>query len=168
MIPVSFKHCTPTYNSWLNDDKITKYLETKSSTMEQLEQYIEYKMATDDLFLAIHLKSNDNHIGNIKIEALHPIHSFAEYGILMGEEKEWGKGYAYEASMAVLDFAFQQLPLRKLNLGVVAEHENAVKLYERIGFRQEGLLKKHGLYDGEYKDCLRMAIFKDDFLMSYE
>lgn len=162
MIPVSDQHCNQVYLSWLNDPEITRYLETKSSTLQQLKDYVKRKQLTDDLFLAVHLKSNDKHIGNIKIEAINKTHSFAEYGILMGDKSEWGKGYAHEATVAILTYAFNDMSLRKINLGVVAEHLSAVKLYEKIGFKVEGTLKKHGYYEGDYKDCLRMAIFKDD------
>jgi RimJ/RimL family protein N-acetyltransferase len=78
---------------------------------------------------------------------------------MMGDRSEWGKGYAAEASKAVLDYCFQEAGLRKVTLGVVEENAAAVNLYKKLGFVVEGVYKKHGLYNGHYCDLLRMAIF---------
>lgn len=71
-----------------------------------------------------------------------------------------GKGYAKEASMAIIDYFFNKhLFLRKITLGVIAENKNAVELYQKIGFIVEGIYRKHLNHDGEYYDIIRMAIF---------
>ena len=55
--------------------------------------------------------------------------------------------------------------LRKINLGVVKNNVDAINLYNKLGFKQEGYLQRHLVYDGTEEDVIRMAIFREDFLM---
>ena len=94
-------------------------------------------------FLAIHIKESGKHIGNIKIDPINSKHAYGEYGILMGDKGEWGKGYAFEASKTIIDFSFNTLALRKINLGVVSENFGALHLYKKLGFIEDGVYKNH-------------------------
>ncbi len=161
---LSQAHLSQAYVDWLNDKNVYKYLETGGDyTLEMLENYLKDTEAKDILFWAIHLKDTGAHIGNIKIDPVNQRHGLGEYGILMGDKNEWGKGYAKEASRKVIDFCFQQLDIRKIVLGVVADNMAAVLLYKQLGFNEEGVYKRHGLYEGKYCDMIRMACFNPEF-----
>jgi L-phenylalanine/L-methionine N-acetyltransferase len=58
---------------------------------------------------------------------------------------------------AVLDLADRWLGLRRLELGVIADNEAAVRLYEKHGFVREGILRQSVAVEGELRDELRMA-----------
>ena len=47
----------------------------------------------------------------------------------------------------------------KVELSVYTSNEAAVGLYKKIGFLEEGLLRRHALIDGEYRDSYRMGMF---------
>jgi RimJ/RimL family protein N-acetyltransferase len=82
---------------------------------------------------------------------------------MMGDKTEWGKGYAKEASIAIINYAFEQLGLNKVNLGVIDSNNVAVKLYEIIGFVVEGVLKQN-FYErtsSTLKNEIRMAVFNN-------
>ncbi len=158
--PLSLDHCTEEYVNWMNDSIVTLYLESGGGyTIEMLKEYILSTISKKIYFWAIHLKDSEKHIGNIKIDPINIRHSYGEYGILMGDRGEWGKGYAKEASISVINYCFEHLSLRKINLGVVENNFSAVNLYKKIGFIQEGLFIKHGFYNGSYNNVVRMAIF---------
>ena len=162
---LSLEHLSDAYVSWMNDPEVYRFLETGGDySKEELKSYLqEVENKPDLLFWAIIRKDNGQHIGNIKMDPVNNRHGIAEYGILMGDRQSWGKGYAKEASNAVIDYCFSELDLRKVNLGVVAENKAAVGLYEQMGFVKEGHLKNHGIYDGKLCDCYRMAIFNPKY-----
>lgn len=163
--PLGLAHLSENYVNWMNDPLVNKYLESGGNyTLELLKEYLTDVEANNILFWAIHLKSDFKHIGNIKIDPINKKHGFGEYGILMGDRQEWKKGFAKEASQLVLDFCFSSVGLRKINLGVVPENENAVKLYNNLGFILEGTYKRHFFYNNRYYDCYRMAVFSPEFL----
>ena len=82
---------------------------------------------------------------------------------MMGDKTEWGKGYAKEASIAIINYAFEELGLNKVNLGVIDSNDVAVKLYEKIGFVVEGVLTQN-FYErtsSTLKNEIRMAVFNN-------
>lgn len=159
--PIDTSYCTGTYLQWLNDPEVNRYLEIfEPYSKKQLEDYLLTAEKNEHLlFWAIHARDNDKHIGNIKIDPVNRYHGIGEYGIMMGDRSEWGKGYAYEASTTIIDYCFGEQKLRKITLGVVEENTAALMLYRKLGFVTEGVYKKHGLYNGHYCDLLRMAVF---------
>lgn len=159
--PLGLSHCTDEYVSWLNNPEVYRYLETGGNyKITDLEQYLKSVESNSEiLFWAIHLKSNGKHIGNIKIDPINRRHGLGEYGIMMGDTLEWGKGYAKEASITIIDHCFNDLNIRKITLGVVEPNVSAVELYKKLGFEIEGVYKQHGLYEGKYLDIIRMALF---------
>lgn len=162
LVPLSLSHASQCYVNWLNDKEVNKYLETKNGyTIEKLNEYLKSIEKNNICAWGIHLKQTGTHIGNVKIDPISSRNRNAEYGILIGERSSWGKGYAYEASEKVFDFCFTDLNLRKITLGVVSANQSAVKLYERMGFEKEGLLKSHCFHDGQWQDVFRMALFSD-------
>ncbi len=158
--PLSCKHLSIDYVNWLNDNNVIRYLETGGNyTLKMLSEYLKEVEKKNIYFWAIHLKESDKHIGNIKIDPINMRHGLGEYGIMMGDSKEWGKGYAYEASDKIIQYSFEDIGLRKLTLGVVEDNIAALTLYHKLRFSVEGVYKEHGLYEGKYCNVIRMAIF---------
>jgi [ribosomal protein S5]-alanine N-acetyltransferase len=161
---VTEENCTDRYLSWLQDHEVNRFLESGlfPQSLQDLSNYVN-GVTPQTLFLAIYTKASLDHIGNIKIDSIDFRNGLGEYGILMGEKEEWGKGYAKEATVAVLGHCFNKLNLRKVTLGVVESNVLAVKLYQKLGFVIEGTLKDHKYYDGAYRDILRMALFRKTY-----
>ena len=163
---VTLADCSENYLSWLNDKDVNMYLESGfyQHNMQGLVDFVNgYQSNKKAVFLVIRLKENDKHIGNIKIDKINYIHRNCEYGIMMGDKTEWGKGYAKEASIAIINYAFEELGLNKVNLGVIDSNDVAVKLYEKIGFVVEGVLKQN-FYErtsSTLKNEIRMAVFNN-------
>jgi RimJ/RimL family protein N-acetyltransferase len=158
--PLSLEFLSEKYVSWMNDEEVIRYLESGGNyTKAKLEHYLSEVEMNPKYFWAIVVKELGEHIGNIKIDPIDPIHQFGEYGIMIGDRNSWGKGIAREASSLVIDFCFMELNLRKINLGLLATNSAAIKLYEKLGFEQEAYFKAHVDHKGEFEDTLRMAIF---------
>lgn len=163
--PLSLKFLSDDYLGWLNDPDVTSYLELEQGkTIVELEKYLKEVEKNEILFWAIIIKETNKHIGNIKIDPVNFKHGLCEYGILIGDKNEWGKGYAKEASLIVIDYCFNLLNLRKMTLGVVESNINAVELYKKMGFKIEGVFIKHRFYNDQYWNTVRMALFNDNYL----
>ena len=162
--PLSLFHLSQEYVDWLNNFEVSRYISfsENKTTLSELEKYLIDIEKKKILFWAIHIKNSNKHIGNIKIDPVIKKFGLCEYGILIGDKSEWGKGYAKEASQLVIDYCFNVLNLRKMTLGVIDCNENAVKLYKSLGFEVEGVLKKQEFHFGKYCDGLRMALFNSN------
>jgi ribosomal-protein-alanine N-acetyltransferase len=155
------EHLSQKYVDWMNDYQVNQYLESGGNyTLEMLKDFLINVSNQDIYFWAIKDKFDEHHIGNIKIDPINFKHGWGEYGILIGDQSYWGKGVGFEVSRAVIDFCFQgNLNLRKINLGVRAENTAAIALYNKLGFKVEGVYKKHSVTTTGFDDVLRMAIF---------
>lgn len=162
--PMDESFISEKYLSWMNDPEVFLYLESGGNySMNELQEYVKHSVDKKIFFWAITIKDNGKHIGNIKIDPISRRHGTGEYGIMLGDRSEWRKGYAAEASIGLINYCFEELRIRKINLGVVKDNESAVQLYEKLGFKTEGEFKAHGFYNGKYCNTLRMALFAPEF-----
>ena len=141
--PLSQKHLSLDYVNWLNDIEVNAYLETGGNyTLQLLADFLKEQEQKDILFWAIHIKDSDKHIGNIKIDPINYERNSGEYGILIGDKANWGKGYANEASNRIIKHCFEQLQLTEITLGVIESNTKAVSMYHKIGFITTEKMKK--------------------------
>ncbi len=157
---VSKHHISEDYVGWINDDEVNMYLETRGNyTIDLLKNYIEDQEKKESYFWAIHLKESNKHIGNIKIDPINKKNKSGEYGILIGDKLNWGKGYAKEASLRILEYCFNELQLSKVTLGVIENNKSAVELYKKIGFKIDEIITGNKKYNHQISNSLRMSIY---------
>lgn len=158
LLPLSLKHLSEDYVDWMNDIDVYRYLETGGDyTLEKLKEYLIEQEKKNILFWAIHLKDSKKHIGNIKIDPIDKIKNSGEYGIMMGAKTEWGKGFAKEATLRVIEYCFEDKKLSQITLGVIEKNINALKLYKSMGFEVEEVIKNNRMYQGEVCNSIRMV-----------
>lgn len=154
------------YLSWLNDPEVTRYLEvgTFPTTVRDLEKfYDEVTGSRNQVILAVVDKKSGQHIGNVKLGPIHWIHRCATFGIMLGDKKFWGKGTGLEATRLMVEYGFDRLNLRRIDLGVFADHNAAVRCYEKAGFKVEGRMRESLFRDGKYIDRLWMALLRSEY-----
>ena len=70
------------------------------------------------------------------------------------------QGYATKAVNAFVEFCFEKLKTERVEAMVLVDNMPSIKLLEKLGFKNEGLLKKGGLLDGKAKDVFMFAKYK--------
>ena len=148
------------YLSWMQDDQIQKYLESRFQKHTE-ETLCAYAKACNDrpdtLLLAIEECSDNCHIGNIKLGPISEHHQTASIGILIGDKSRWGKGYASEAIARLADHATNQLGLRKLTAGCYAQNQGSIRAFQCAGFVQEAVLTAHAVFEKQRMDVVVLA-----------
>lgn len=76
----------------------------------------------------------------------------------------WGKGYTPEALLAVLQFAFADLKLHRIEAGCAVENIASAKVLEKAGMTKEGLKRKLLPKEDQWLDCYFYAILENEFL----
>jgi diamine N-acetyltransferase len=97
-------------------------------------------------------------VGMIGLSHIDLLHRRAEYGVAIGEPQGRLQGFATEASRLLLDYAFGVLRLHRVYLHVLVGNEPALRLYRRLGFEREGVLRDHVWKGGGFHDAALMAI----------
>jgi len=113
--------------------------------------------------LAICEQGSDRHLGNVQLLQIHPVHRSAEFSILIGEATARGQGIGLRASQLCLQHAFDDLNLHRIWLQVRSDNLPALKLYQRLGFVEEGRLRQAAFKQGQYVDLLIMGLLADEF-----
>ena len=75
-------------------------------------------------------------------------------------EELWGKGIMTEAVKLVTAYAFQNLDLIRLQAGVLSKNPSSMRVLEKAGYIQEGVLKRSVIKRGEILDEHVYAILK--------
>jgi diamine N-acetyltransferase len=87
----------------------------------------------------------------------------AELGITIGDQAMWGKGHGREAVGLLLGYAFRTRNLRRVFLETHAANPRAIASYRACGFVEEGRLREHIWYDGEYVDVVVMGLLRSEW-----
>jgi len=85
----------------------------------------------------------------------------AELRKLIGEPDMRGRGYGKEATHLWIGYGTETLDLKKIYLNTLDTNIRNVRLNEELGFRVEGILRNEVFVDGEYKDVLRMGLWRE-------
>lgn len=159
--------CTPKYLSWLQDPRINQYLETRwqAQTIESIRAFIEGIRSKDDSYLfAIIDRTGMNHIGNIKIGPIHPIHRYADVSYFIGDPSAWGKGFGTEAVILATRLAFDRLKIHRCQAGLYEGNIGSRRILEKAGYQLEGRFKKQLTTDGtHWEDHLWYGICAEDW-----
>ncbi len=107
---------------------------------------------------------NDVIVGCVNLLNIDNINLCAELHIMIGSESDRGKGIGTFAVSTIIDHAFFNLNLRRLQLEVLEYNQVAQKLYKKIGFVEEGKKRKAVFKDGEYVDELIMGLLRDEYV----
>jgi len=107
------------------------------------------------------LKNPFTVIGYAGLTKIHPVNRTAEFGIYLAPEYQ-GKGFGKDALITLLRYGFEELNLNRIWAEVYAGN-NALKLYQRIGFKQEGTLHEHVFKDGSYIDSYMIGLLRTEW-----
>jgi RimJ/RimL family protein N-acetyltransferase len=96
-------------------------------------------------------------LGGIGVHPGEDVHRHtATLGYWLGETF-WGRGVMSEAVTAVIDFCFDNFPLRRISAEVFANNPASARVLEKAGFTFEGRLKNHVVKEGQVLDSLMYA-----------
>ena len=117
--------------------------------------------------LALVLKSDNTLIGNCGIRRKSGNDWEADLGYELSPQ-HWGNGYATEAARALVDFGFRELDLSRISSWCIADNTPSARVLERLGFRQEGRLRRNEYFKGRWWDTLLYALLRDEWEMMEE
>lgn len=111
---------------------------------------------------AIVLNETGRQIGNCGLFALHEQNRRAEIGYALRSD-HWGHGYMNEALGALLEYAFVELDLNRLEADIDPRNDASTGCLERLGFVREGLLRERWLVGGEVCDSVLYGLLRREW-----
>jgi len=155
----------PELFAWINDRETVLY-NASYRPISDLEHRSWYESLSGDrnrVFFLIRRVSDDGLIGSCQLLSIHSVYRNAELQVRIGRKESRGRGFGTEALKLLLRFAFDDLNLERVYLHVFETNKAAIRVYEKIGFVHEGILRKAAYINGEYLNLIVMGILKDEY-----
>lgn len=111
--------------------------------------------------LAICSDEDNSIIGLVYLVNINWIFRRCDFGILLGDEKDRGKNNGYIAIKMILEHAFNDLQLNRVEVKVLESNTNAISIYKKVGFIQEGVLRQSVYKEGRFQNQVIMSILKE-------
>jgi RimJ/RimL family protein N-acetyltransferase len=96
-------------------------------------------------------------VGDISTHHCSPVNGVLSYGVAIRADQR-RNGYAGEAIQLVLRYYFCERRYQKANVSVYAFNEASIALHRRLGFQEEGRLRRTIFSNGRYWDELLFGI----------
>jgi RimJ/RimL family protein N-acetyltransferase len=151
---------------WHNDKEIMAlFALTIVGSEEYWSEWLKKKLQSPNaIYFGIVKKSDDRLIGHIHLEEIYWSHKLCrDLGIIIGENGEWSKWYGTEAMELMMSYAFEEIGMHRLELMTFDFNSRGMRVWEKCGFRQEGVMRKARLANGEWRDLIFYALLEDEY-----
>lgn len=110
---------------------------------------------------------NDNYVGNINLHSIDRKNGTFSISLYFLKRVR-GQGYATKAMALIMNYAFNELRLNKMNICVNDGNEASARVMRRVGCRVEGIWRENVYYDGKYTNVILFGITKEEFNRYFE
>lgn len=87
----------------------------------------------------------------------------ATHGIKLANRDLRGRGIGTDTVMAIMRYAFDELGLHRLDGAIFEDNAASLRLYEKCGWRREGLKRECVYKGGEWKNLVAVGILESDY-----
>lgn len=149
--------------SYISNPHITKYLSSDDlpSNIDQSRNELLYWSGLfyrkASFYWAVADSKNNKIIGTCGFNNWSITHNRIEISYDLDFEY-WGKGLMTKSVKKICEFAFDSLNVVRIQATVAEDNVRSIKLLERLGFTNEGLLKKYGTLNNQVKNFYMMAL----------
>ncbi len=152
--------------TWANDPEIQYMLGGWHFPTSMSDQQIWYESlscnSNHQRFIIIN--ENKTAIGMANLININFKDGNAEHGLLLDKDYR-GKGYGYSVVMAMLDYAFNELRLHRLETTIIANNNPSLNLFiKKCGWKKEGVLRQWYFRKGQYIDKICLGILREEFV----
>ena len=162
MKPIEEEDIFPLLELRWDKDVMVQSLHEPLSKKDQIEWY--KSLTKKDLVLSIFWKEGDKRIliGTTGLSNINLRHQRASWHMRLSLEYE-GRGIGKEAGRMLLLYGFNTLNLQKIESDQFYENIACVKFAKTLGFKEEGVLRRHFYHDGVFKDTSLVGLLKEEF-----
>lgn len=149
--------------TWFEDVEVTRFLEFRyPPTLDAEKEWLERTgRDPDEIFWVI--EHEGRAVGSTGIHRIDWKHGIGTTGTAIGEKNAWGKGLARELMQLRADYAFTQLPLRKLKSAYVDGNEASGRAQAACGYKEVGRFKAERFVDGAWRDMIATELMREDW-----
>ena len=149
---------------WINDWQTVKFLGQRyprSMGFEQ-DQMLNSAMGYGESHFIIETLAESKAIGWLGLHAGAGEDRSASLGIAIGEHDFLEGGYGTDAMRTACHVAFEVMNLHRVDLTVYDWNTRAIRVYEKVGFQHEGVLRDGIFKAGRWNDLVYMSVLRGE------
>jgi RimJ/RimL family protein N-acetyltransferase len=161
------------FSRWDRDSEFVRYLNSgvaRPVSKKQEEKWTEKDLNEQSLnqhFFSIRNLADDRLLGIVDLYINNWPGRDAFVGLGIGEREFWCKGYGTDLMKLILRYGFTEVNLNRVTLTVFEYNPRAIRVYEKVGFRHEGRMRKLLNKEGMRWDMLYMGILREEWMEHY-
>ena len=109
------------------------------------------------------IEAHDVVVGGVELAPIAWRSRSAELAVWIGDSVSRRRGFGEDALRLALNYAFRILGLNRVSYQIPAPNEAALNAYKKVGFQDEGLLRKAIYRDGHYHDLVVLGILREEW-----
>jgi RimJ/RimL family protein N-acetyltransferase len=151
----------PLIHNWMNHPEVWRYMDyERPYSLADVAEDVERSRREGQPFTIL---VRNRPIGRIGLNQFHGRDRICSLYMFIGEPAFWGSGYAHDAVMTLLAYAFDRFDLHQVELWTLADNNRATAMYERCGFVQEATLRERSWKQGQWVDHVVLSVNRDEF-----
>ena len=153
LIERNFDHIKK-WSAWLKDDRSIE--NTHAFTKRNLKQF------ADGEGFAVGIWFEDEMAGQIEYNYLDWKNRKTEIGFWLGESFQ-GKGSVTKSCRVLIDYAFNELKLNRIEMRCGVENTKSRKIPEKLGFKEEGIIRQAERLHDNYFDFVIYGLLASEW-----
>jgi diamine N-acetyltransferase len=149
---------------WVNDPDVTFYfadLGRKITREEEARYLVSLIDSKSDIIYS--LFEEETYVGQIGISKIYWPAKNGRIGMMLCKAA-WGRGLGMEAARLIIDASFRVHGLHKLWVIIRSDNAKGLHMWDKLGFRREGLLREEYFVNDGYHDMVRYGLLETDYL----
>lgn len=153
---------------WRNKPEFRKHFrEYRELSMAQQEKWYEEKVMRDSSTMMFGIRRlNDNSLlGCCGFVYISWVYRHADISLYIGWNDSYidNRGYAEESVRLLLDYGFKELGLNKIWTEIYIFDKKKKRLYDKFGFKVDGVLRQNCFHDGKFWDSYILSILASEW-----
>ncbi|WP_392461538.1 GNAT family N-acetyltransferase [Streptococcus parasuis] len=153
-------------NSWRSSKELIDHL---GATFRYINKEVDFKWFENymqnrgtNIRCSI-LNEEEQVLGLVSLTNIDRMNQTAVFHIMIGDSTHRDKGIGSYATNEILRHAFYDMNLNRVELTVLESNNRAIALYEKLGFKKEGIKRDAVYKNGEFVNMIFMAILKSEY-----
>jgi RimJ/RimL family protein N-acetyltransferase len=146
----------------VNDPEVWQYLDNRPPLNGVAEEeWIEEQAASEDS-VDLLISVDGEPAGTIGFRPATPVDGSVEVGLMLAPAF-WGEGHGTDAARALTTYAFEERRAHRVMAKAITENVGSCRIWETLGFREEGVFREAAFHGGEYLDLAQYAVLADEW-----
>ena len=126
-----------------------------------LEKWLDCKEADGAIIFTIESPAGEN-VGGISLHSQDKKNGIFSFGVVV-DRPHRRQGYAEDAIQILLRYGFRERRHQKCNSGCVHTNQASIALHKKLGFTEEGRVRRRWFFNGQYHDDVLFGMTVEEF-----